>query len=957
MCIRENRGTPTVSDLDFLRAVIDTIPIPTFWKDLNSCYQGCNQVFLEYEGFNSRDDIVGKYDEDLPWKNYARQYRESDRQILETSIPQSGFLESQIRLDGSKRWYKTNKSLLLNEEGDAFGIMVCYQDITDQKRAETELKASENQFRCLIDTSGTGYIVIGADGRVLETNSEYVRLAGYASKADVVGRSPEDWTFNTNFRGSNIVFDNLILGDHFTSTEVEYRHNDGKVIPVEMNVTKIKTDDGYQFLALCRDITESKEKDRELDEKDQYLKEVLNDLTTYTGIVEPDGKILFINNTALSTSGIKLSDVHGSYLYDVGWWDTAETRDLIKRDLESCSAGHPVSRKIQARMGSRGLRWIVFSAHPVSDKTGVITQLIVEGRDIHDDVAEIKQAQADLIDEKERLQVTLHSIGDAVITTDLFGIIDYMNPVAEKLTAWSLSEAIGQPITKIFKAVSEYDHQSCLDPVQMCLEQEKTISLGDEILLIDRLGKKYSILNSAAPIQDAGQNVLGIVLVFSDITESRRLSKQLAFHASHDSLTELVNRREFEARLKRAMQTARDHEYQHVLCYMDLDQFKIVNDTYGHVAGDELLRQIAALLNKTIRSRDTLARLGGDEFAILMEHCSLVQAHKIAEKVRLAISGSRFHWQNRVIKVGVSIGMVSICDTDKSSSDVLCEADAACFAAKRAGRDRIHIYQDDNVELARQRNDMQWFSRIHHALEFDRFCLYYQPIYSFNKSKSIRYELLIRMKDSEEKLIFPATFLPAAEHYAITTKIDRWVLKEAFQWLKTIPDHLEKLDHCAINISGHSLGDKDFLKFLLNLFKETGLPPEKICLEITETAAIANLPDAQEFMKILQDLGCRFALDDFGIGLSSFAYLKNLAVDYLKIDGSFVKNILTDPDDFAIVKSINEIGHTMGKLTIAEFAESPETLQCLNDMGVDFAQGYAINRPRSISEIGLSELT
>ena len=828
MYTNENLDIPHVADHEYLKTLIDSLPMPVFWKDVDSCYRGCNKQFLEYEGFNSKDELLGKNDYQMPWKAYARQYRESDKQILKSKKARYGYEECQVRDNGSKRWYITSKIPLIDENGTPIGIMVYYEDITEQK-----------------------------------------------------------------------------------------------------------------------------EMGKKLGENDQFLSGVLNDLKTYLGILDPDGKIIFINNTPLNISKLELSQLQGRYFYDAPWWSSVETRNLIKRDLETCATGTQVSRKIQANMGSRDLRWISFSSHPVVDETGKITRLIVEGRDVSEDVSEVKQAQVQLQEEKERLQVTLHSIGDAVITTDTQGIVDYMNPAAEKLTAWAFVDALGQPLNKVLTIVGEQDFKPCLNPVKLCLEQEKVVSLGNQVMLINRLGEEYLIQNSAAPIQDADQNLLGVVLAFSDITESQRLTKQLAFHASHDTLTELVNRREFEARLERAMYTAKQNQYQHVLCYMDLDQFKIVNDSCGHVAGDELLRQIAALLNDTIRGRDTLARLGGDEFAVLMEHCSLDQAQKIAEKVRQVISDSRFSWQNRIFNISVSIGIVSIYNTDKSSSDLLCDADAACYSAKRAGRDRVHVYQDDDLDLVRQRSDMEWFSRIHQALELGQFCLYYQPIYSFNQSKGLRYELLVRMKDSQEKLIFPSTFLPAAEHYAITTKIDRWVLQEAFQWLTSIPDHLKELDHCAINLSGHSLGDKDFLNFLVDLFEETNLPAEKICLEITETAAIANLPGAQYFINTLQKLGCRFALDDFGIGLSSFAYLKNLDVDYLKIDGSFVKNILTDPDDFAIVKSINEIGHTMGKLTIAEFAENSETLKCLDDMGVDFAQGYAINRPRSISEIGL----
>ncbi len=945
---------PPITDIELLRLVIDSLPIPVFWKDIHSRYRGCNKLFLDYYGFGSMAEVVNKDNDQMPWRAYAEQYRQSDRRILDSREAEIGYEESQICSDGTKTWFKTSKVPLLDATAEPIGVLCYFQDITAQKEAKTALKASEYRYRSLIETTDTGYVVLDAHGCVVDTNAEYVRLSGHRTKDEIIGHTPVEWTAENHMLENSDAFGRFLAsGDQFKGFEVDYQHADGRIVSVDINAAIIEIDQEKQILALCRDITERKQAKKDLREKDKFLASVLNDLISYVGILEPDGKVIFINNTPLVISGAALPDVQGTYFYDGPWWTySKEVSNTIKRDIEKCAAGDSVSRRVETMMEPRGLRWISFSAHPVRNDKGNITHLIVEGRDINDDVLEIKQAQARVYEEKERLQITLHSIGDAVITTDASGIIDYINPVAETLTEWTLAEALGEPLAHVFTIISENDHQPCANPLTRCLEEGKVVNLGNHTALISRSGKEYSIQDSAAPIRDRDDKVLGVVLVFADITESRRLTRQLAFHASHDPLTELVNRREFETRLRRSVQTSREQDYEHTLCYLDLDRFKIVNDTCGHVAGDELLRQIALLLNELVRSRDTVARLGGDEFGILMEHCTLEQTWPIAEEVRQAINNFGFTWHGKPFNIGVCIGVVSIVNNDKSSSELLSDADAACYAAKRSGRDRIHIYQDDDGEVAKQRNEIKWLSCIHQALECDQFCLYFQPIQSLNASKGIRYELLIRMKGDEEKLIFPATFMPVAERYAITSKIDRWVFKTAFHWLNAHPKHLEIMDHCAINLSGHSLGDEAFLRFLNSLFETSGIPPDKICLEITETAAIANLPVALKFIETLQTLGCRFALDDFGIGLSSFAYLKNLPVDFLKIDGSFVKNIVEDPNDLAIVKSINEIGHTMGKQTIAECAENNEILERLSDLGVDFAQGYGIDHPKPIEEIG-----
>jgi diguanylate cyclase (GGDEF)-like protein/PAS domain S-box-containing protein len=455
------------------------------------------------------------------------------------------------------------------------------------------------------------------------------------------------------------------------------------------------------------------------------------------------------------------------------------------------------------------------------------------------------------------------------------------------------------------------------------------------------------------PFDDGMGKDSGVVVSWRDLTETHTLSEKLSYQASHDALTGLVNRREFEQRLRNLIDLAREDDTEHALCYLDLDQFKVINDTCGHVAGDELLRQLGMLLPDEVRKGDTLARLGGDEFGVLMERCSITQATRVANALLEAIRNLQFHWEDKTFYVGVSIGVVPINKASESITEVLSTADSACYAAKDGGRNRIHVYREDDIKVAQRHGEMQWVARIQRALDDDRFKLYAQPITSVAAPEAapIHYEVLLRLQDEQGRIVLPGAFLPAVERYDLSARLDDWVIRNAFEWLVEHPEPMRCLDLVSINLSGPSLGDNQLMGHIIERFKEGRIPPEKICLEITETAAITNLTSATRFIKSLKEWGCRFALDDFGSGLSSFAYLKNLPVDFLKIDGLFVKDILDDPIDYAMVKCINEIGHVMGKKTVAEFVDSEAVLSALAVIGVDYAQGYAVGKPRPIDRI------
>ena len=590
-------------------------------------------------------------------------------------------------------------------------------------------------------------------------------------------------------------------------------------------------------------------------------------------------------------------------------------------------------------------RWVISRAKAKVDDKGRLLRLV----GVELDVTERKLYEEALFREKESAQITLQSIGDGVITTDAKGVIDYVNPVAEALTGWRLEDGQGRAIEEVFRAFHEETCEPLENPLAVAIRRTRSIKSVRPMLLIRRDGNEIYVESTASPIRDGSGAVSGGVLVFHDVSEARELNRRLSYHASHDVLTGLVNRREFESRMERALKSAKAREAAYALCVLDLDQFKIVNDTCGHSAGDALLGQVGGLLKSKVRWRDTLARLGGDEFGILLESCSLDEAMRTAEALREAVGNFKFTWEERTFRLGASIGVVPISADNADVASVLSAADSACQAAKEAGRNRVHSFEENDIDLKRRRREMQWAARINTALEEGRFELFRQTILPLQKPEpGLHYELLLRMRDEAGKIVTPDNFMTAAERYGITPSIDRWVIENAFRWLVSEADEREKLTMCSINLSGQSLGDDKFLPYVIDQFHRSGLDASKICFEITETAAIASFSQANRFIQALKELGCKFALDDFGTGLSSFGYLKHFPVDYLKIDGSFVKGILRDPIDREMVRSINEIGRLTGKQTIAEFAENQEIINMLQSLGIDYAQGYGVSQPQRV---------
>jgi diguanylate cyclase (GGDEF)-like protein/PAS domain S-box-containing protein len=553
--------------------------------------------------------------------------------------------------------------------------------------------------------------------------------------------------------------------------------------------------------------------------------------------------------------------------------------------------------------------------------------------------------------EKEQAEVTLHSIADAVITTDADNRVRYLNPVAERLTGWSKAEAQDKPLPEIYQVLHEVTRQPVDHPALLDNLDGPVVGLEQNSLLIARDGREFAVEDSVAPIRSHDNRISGKVLVFRDVSHARDFARQLNWQANHDALTGLPNRRGFETELKRLLETARTLNKQHALLYIDLDQFKLVNDTCGHVAGDELLKQLATTLQAKIRNSDTLARLGGDEFGVLLDGCSPDNARQLADSLRQTSEHFRFMHDGRIFKTPASIGLVCINADSADLHSLLSAADAACYMAKEKGRNRVWVHQPDDIELQQRHGEMQMISRLTHAVEENRFTLYTQAIEPLfpEKGRPPMQEILVRMLDEDGAIIMPGTFIPAAERYGIMPSIDRWVMRETCWQLAR--DNTPRPRIRSINVSNQSLSDDSFLDFVLRQIEESGIDPRLCCFEITETTAIANWNRATRFVVTLKRMGCHFALDDFGSGMASFAYLRDLPVDLVKIDGSFVRNIVNSRTDLAMVQAIHRIAHEMGIGTIAEFVESEAIRTALRALNIDYLQGYAVHRPAPLSEL------
>ncbi len=599
----------------------------------------------------------------------------------------------------------------------------------------------------------------------------------------------------------------------------------------------------------------------------------------------------------------------------------------------------------------QGYRWFVIRGTADYDFMCNAKKVVGSISDIHLQ----KQAQVQLADEKDKVVATLRSIVDAVITTNERGEVQYINQAALRFLNCAEEQAKGKHIEKIIDLYEEESEQKIENPILSCLSgsQKKNQKLNADI--VTKAGTKYTVQLMVTPLISQTGKLYGAVTVMNDVTNLRLLARRLRYQASHDSLTSLINRSEFERNVRKAILDAKTKQKKSSLIYLDLDRFKMVNDLYGHAAGDELLIQFSNLVKSKLRGSDILARLGGDEFALLLSGCSLEEAEEKAHEILQSIQEYKFIWEQKSFNVEASIGVAEINQKCFDLSYVLSAVDSACYLAKEAGRNCVRVFREGDENINRRRGQERWLQRFDKALNEGRLVVTAQSIINIKANKNVQvdkngFEILIRMQDDNGRLVPPNAFLPAVERYNRAPKLDRWILDKVLMLLAENRNVLAQIDKCSINLSGQSLVSEGFLPFTMAKLKEYEIEPSKICFEITETAAIANLDQATSFVQSLKDLGCYFALDDFGSGLSSFAYLKTLPVDFLKIDGMFVKDIHHDNVSRAMVKAINEMGHVLGKQTIAEYVENEDILKILKEIGVDFAQGFHAGRPEPILE-------
>jgi len=596
--------------------------------------------------------------------------------------------------------------------------------------------------------------------------------------------------------------------------------------------------------------------------------------------------------------------------------------------------------------------------HGRGDEFGAVDQAIeifrealIERDRVEDDLKQEIGRRVDmeraLRSSEERFRALYEDNPLILITVDEEGIVLSINRQGASQIGFDANELIGSSVLNL---VMEEDRRDAMNMIHACVRSPGTRHQRT-LRKSHKDGNVIWLRETGQAINDGQHPVM--LLACEDITETHQLSERLAYQGTHDRLTNLVNRWEFERRLAWVLNKAKRDRSEHVLCYIDLDQFKLINDICGHPAGDELLKQLAAILQHHIGDGDTLARLGGDEFGLLLENRSISAGWRAGKELLTAIEDFQFPWQDRVFRIGASIGMVELNELSGDVIGVMADADAACYTAKDEGRNCIHVYSADDATLAQRRSEMEWATRLPEALEQGRFELFYQPIEPLHEGLTERrhLELLIRLRDESGALVMPSRFLPAAERYSLSTRVDRWVVATAFDSIARLQARQGHAYQCGINLSGHSLANEDFLAFVLEQLATSGLTPGSVCFEITETAAISNLARAQHFISRLKQEGAVFALDDFGTGLSSFAYLRNLPVDLLKIDGIFVRDIDRDPIQFAMVRSISDMGHVLGMQVIAEFVEDAGIVERLREIGVDYAQGYHIAKPRPLADL------
>lgn len=852
--------------------------------------------------------------------------------------------------DGLERWTSWIHHPLIDQKGEVWAVHSVGRDITAHKLTERSLQHSKARLRSLYESTPAMLHSIDAQGRLLTVSDTWLAKMGYA-REEVLGRnSAEFLTPESHAYARNVVLPLYLQEGRCENIEYQMVRKDGTLIDVLLSATMERDENGQPLrsLAILEDVTEKHAVEAALRANQERL--TLATHANGIGIWE-----LNLIDNSLNWSEVMFQifrvdpDEFAGHIDD--WRRTVHPEDveMCERAIrKAVASGEPLNFDFRIVL-SDGL------VHDVNARGSVFYD--DDGRPLrmlgtNYDVTERKRMERQLAEQHELMRVTLRSIGDAVITTDEHGHVQWLNPVAERMTGWPNEEARGLPLGEVFNIVDEATGVPEACPVSRCLTETAHDENQHLTQLISRQGQRYGIEDSAAPIRNNQGQTLGVVLVFRDVTEQRRMGQEMSFRATHDPLTGLVNRSEFESRLQRALNDSVQRGSEHALMFIDLDQFKLVNDACGHAAGDQLLRQVTELLHSCVRSRDTLARLGGDEFGVILEHCSVEQAERVAQKICDQMEEFRFVHEGRRFRIGTSIGLVPVDQRWSQHDAIMQAADTSCYAAKEAGRNRVHVWFDTDQNMHTRKGEMQWATRLEQALDENRFRLYGQRIApTLPNGEGLRCEVLIRLQDLDGNVIPPGAFLPAAERFQLASRIDRWVVRNVFSLLSSRHPALNRVHTLAVNLSGQSISDPAFQRYLLELIKQHPVDLSKLCFEITETAAITKLAEAGRFVQDIRRLGMRLALDDFGAGSSSFGYLKALQVDYLKIDGQFIKDVVHDPLDRAAVRCFCDVARVMGLKTVGEFVETDPILQELLSLGVDYAQGYLIHRPEPLAEL------
>ncbi len=655
--------------------------------------------------------------------------------------------------------------------------------------------------------------------------------------------------------------------------------------------------------------------------------------------------IVFANSRFLTLLGLSAAEVIGKPLHEfVG----PEYVELVDHNLQRRLAGEPVVERYEVELvGAHGEVTRVELSSSIIDTAGE-TALLLTALEMLPSLT----APA-LSPIRPRAVATLDAMGESVLTVDGEGRIDYLNSSAEGLLGQRLEQVVGRYFADVASLVDEADRHSLGDPVRMALTAGGRVSMGRRAVLVPANGAlERSVELSVTPLRSEAGEMLGLVLVLHDTSELRGLTRQMTYQASHDALTGLVNRREFERRLQEALESAQSGDATHALCYLDLDRFKVVNDTCGHTAGDNMLREVASIIKEAVRDSDTVGRIGGDEFALLLVGCPLEKARQIADDVVSSVADFRFVWKDKIFNVGVSIGLVEIGRSGGRIEDLMSSADSACYVAKKQGAVHVHVYSAREEANARHNGEIHWLQKLQMALRDNKFELYYQPIVhaQLGGLRGPALEVFVRMEAENGQPGAPTSeFIRAAERYRLMPYVDRWVVQAVLSALGRGGMKLPVGRSVAINIAGQTLADSDFLEFVVECFDHTGASPSDICFEITESSVVANLDHARRFIAVLHGMGCEFALDDFGSGLSSFSTLKTLPMDYLKIDGSFIRNLGADTVNQAMVAAMIKLSHSLNFRIVAEQVEDQSSLDVVKGLGIDFVQGWIIARPLPLS--------